>query len=219
VATEKGFEPAAAAHRDSAEAHHFVFENAETRTRFIASYDPQPLHPDPIFCSAIRKELPSIGKAFIGCFHLLPTPERLGKLAEELRAWKRTNPSLRLFLELGEFQSGEVRDALLPELSLFDTVGLNDAELSSFGMELDEFASHCGAVLFHTPEHSLLLPREKEDEGALAFAEKCASFRAKNGRCATLADLEGYETEFVENPVETVGLGDSFSCAYFLAAK
>ena len=219
VATEKGFAAADAVQNEKSEAHHFVFENEEARTRFIASYDPQPLHPDSLFCEKIRKELPTISKAFASGFHLLPTVGRMGKFLEEMRAWKEINPSLRLFCELGEFQKPEVRDAFLEEMRLFDMVGLNDTELSSFGVDLEEFSQKAASVLFHSQNGQEVLPIGKIDEEALQFSRKCASFRAANGRCATLSELEAYEAKFVENPAGTVGLGDTFSCAYFLACR
>ena len=219
VATETGFAAADTVQNEKSEAHHFVFESPEGRTRFIASYDPQPLHPDSLFCEKIREELPTISHAFVSGFHLLPTVGRMGKFLQELRAWKGINPSLRLFCELGEFQKPEVRDAFLEELHLFDMVGLNDAELSSFGLGLDDFSQKANAVLFHTQETQEVLPGEKLDGEALQFARKCASFRAENGRCATLPELEGYGAKFVEKPAGSVGLGDTFSCAYFLACR
>ena len=219
VATEKGFARADTVQNEKSEAHHFVFENAETRTRFIASYDPQPLHPDSLFCEKIRQELPTVSHAFVSGFHLLPTVGRLGKFIHEMRAWKEMNPSLRLFCELGEFQNPEVRDAMLEELRVFDMVGLNDTELSSFGVGLEEFSQKANGVLFHSQTEQEVLPAGKLDDEALSFARKCASFRAENGRCATLAELEAYGAKFVEKPVETVGLGDTLSCAYFLSSK
>jgi len=219
IATEAGFAPADSVQNEKSEAHHFVFESAEARTRFIASYDPQPLHPDSLFCEKIRDGLPSISHAFVSGFHLLPTVGRLGKFLQELRAWKEINPSLRLFCELGEFQKPEVRDAMQEELHLLDMVGLNDTELSSFGMGVEEFSQKANAVLFHSQNAQEVLPEEKLDGEALSFARKCAAFRAEFGRCATLPELEGYEAKFVENPAGTVGLGDTFSCAYFLACK
>ena len=81
------------------------------------------------------------------------------------------------------------------------------------------FASRANSVLFHASETQEVLPAGKLDEEAMQFARKCASFRAEHGRCGTLAELEGYEAKPVEKPVETVGLGDTLSCAYFLACK
>ena len=218
VADELGFAPADTVQTEKSEAHHFVFEHAETRTRFIASYDPQPLHPDSLFCEKIKAELPAISHALVSGFHLLPTVGRLGKFLEELRTWKEINPSLRLFCELGEFQKPEVRDAMLEELRVFDMVGLNDTELSSFGLGLDEFSQKANAVLFHSQTAQEVLPAEKGDAEALSFARKCAAFRAEFGRCATLPEIETCGEKFVEKPVETVGLGDTFSCAYFLSS-
>ena len=219
VATESGFARADTVQNEKSEAHHFVFENAETRTRFIASYDPQPLHPDSLFCEKIRAELPNASHAFVSGFHLLPTVGRLGKFIEELRAWKGINPSLRLFCEMGEFQKPEVRDAMLEELHLFGMVGINDTELSSFGVGLEEFSQKADAVLFHSQGAQEVLPEGMLDADALAFARKCAAFRAEFGRCASLPEIEQYGARFVDKPVETVGLGDTLSCAYFLASS
>jgi len=218
MATEMGFAPANTIQNEKSDAHHFVFENAETRTRFIASYDPQPLHPDSLFCEKIRIELPSISHAFVSGFHLLPTIGRMGKFLKELRTWKEITPSLRIFCELGEFQKPDVRDMFLEELHLFDMVGLNDTELSSFGVGLDEFAQKANSVLFHSQNAQEVLPKEKTGDAALSFARKCASFRAEHGRCATLSEIDIYGANFVEKPVETVGLGDTLSCAYFLSS-
>ena len=219
VAAEGGFAPADTVQNEKSEAHHFVFENAEARTRFIASYDPQPLHPDSLFCEKIRAELPTISHAFVSGFHLLPTAGRLGKFMGEMRAWKEINPSLRLFCEMGEFQKPEVRDAMLEELHLFGMVGLNDTELSSFGLGLDELSQKANAVLFHSQGAQEVLPAGKLDAEALAFARKCASFRAEFGRCATMPEIDQYAAKTVETPAGTVGLGDTLSCAYFLASK
>jgi ADP-dependent phosphofructokinase/glucokinase len=218
VATEAGFAPADAVQNEKSEAHHFVFESRETRTRFIASYDPQPLHPDSLFCEKIKAELPAVSHAFVSGFHLLPTVGRLGKFIGEMRAWKEISPSLRLFCELGEFQKAEVRDAFIDEMRLFDMVGLNDTELSSFGVGLEEFSQKANSVLFHSQGSQEVLPAGKKDENALSFARKCAAFRAEFGRCAKMPEIGGYQEKTVENPAGTVGLGDTLSCAYFLSS-
>jgi len=213
-----GFAPAASFSSEAPSAHHFVLEHPESRTRFIASYDPVPLHLDADFCAAVDAKLPLLQKAFICGLHLLQTPGRLQKFADEIARWKSINPSLEIFCEMGEFQKEEVREACRKGIfPLVDMVGLNGTELSSFGCSLEELASEAKSILFHTPEHSLVLPRGKERESALAFAEKCASFLAKNGRHGTLAEILAYEGGFVEEPVRTVGLGDAFSCAYFMS--
>ena len=61
-----------------------------------------------------------------------------------------------------------------------------------------------------------MLPNAKLDAAALEFARRCASFKAKNGRFASESDLTGFTPEFLESPSETIGLGDAFSCAYFM---
>jgi ADP-dependent phosphofructokinase/glucokinase len=217
LAGDNGFVPASGFSKRNAPAHHFVFEHPETRTRFIASHDPVPPHPEDNFIQNIGAQLPTIGKAFISGMHLVPSVHRLQKFADEISRWKEINPRLQTFFELGEFQKPEVREAARKLIfPLVDTIGLNDTELAAFGCELDELASEANSILFHTPEHSIVLPKEKENGAAISFAEKCASFLAAKGRHATEQEIGEYPGGFVDSPVRTVGLGDSFSCAYFL---
>jgi len=217
VASESGFVSAQGFSSQAASAHHFVFESPSAGTRFIASYDPVPLHLEDNFEHSIGKELQGIAKAFTGGFHLVKTPERLRKLISEMKRWKEINPKLQIFCELGEFQNPAVMEAARQELLPFaDMVGLNDTELSAFGVELEEIASETQALLFHTPSVQKVFPAPKLNSAALEFAKKYASFKARSGRFAQLKDLEGATAGFVESPAETVGLGDIFSCAYFL---
>ncbi|MFA4982670.1 MAG: ADP-dependent glucokinase/phosphofructokinase [Candidatus Micrarchaeia archaeon] len=220
LAGKDGFVPAGEFSSQAPSAHHFVFEDKESRTRFIASYDPLPMHLEENFQRAADSILPSASKAFVGGFHLLKTPDRLAKFTDEILRWKRISPGLCVFAELGEFQSEAVRDAVRERLfPIVDMIGLNDTELSSFGCDLSELAQEANTVLFHMPERQEVLPAGKLDREAMAFAEKCASFKAENGRCATLPELESHEARFLESPKWTVGLGDTFSCAYFMAAS
>jgi len=218
IASEKGFFPASSFTSNTKSAHHFVLENKETRIRFIAAYDPFPMHPEDNFCFNIIKELPGMAKAFLGGFHLIKTSSRVRKFAEVVRAWKEKNPTIKIFVELGEFQSPEVMDAVRKEvLPLASIVGLNDLELAQLGAEPEELASESGAaILLHTPEKQSVYPESSLNAAALEFAKRCASFKAKTGKFATEADLVGASSDLVSSPVETVGLGDTFSCAYFL---
>ena len=218
IADENGFVPATGHTSHIKSGHHFVLENKESRIRFIASYDPFPMHPEDNFCFNIGKELPGITKAFLGGFHLIKTPSRVGKFAEVVRTWKEKSPALTAFVELGEFESPEVMDAVRKEvLPLASIVGLNDLELAQMGAEPEELAGESGAtILLHTPEKQSVFPESKLNAAALEFAKRCASYKAATGKYATEADLVGASGEFVESPVETVGLGDTFSCAYFL---
>lgn len=190
------------------------------RTRFIASYDPFPMHLEDNFTYNITKELPSITKVFTGGFHLLKTPDRMRKFLSEMKRWKEAQPKLEFFCELGEFQSPEVMDAVRSELLPFmGTVGATDSELAQLGVEPDELASETGAtVLFHTPEKQQVFPESRLNAAALEFAKRCASYKARTGKAATEAEIAGASSEFVESPVQTVGLGDAFSCAYFMSA-
>ena len=217
AANEKGFAPATEFSSTVKNAHHFVLENAETGTRFIASYDPLPIHLEDNFCHNISKELPNISKAFLGGFHLIQTPLRLMKFVEEIKRWKEINPRLQIFVELGEFQNKEVMEKAKEELfPIVDMVGLNDTELAAFGVELEELGSHAKSLLYHTPDSHAVYPESELDEEALLFAKKCASYKAKFGKCASEKELDDFEAEFVETPAHTVGLGDTFSCAYFM---
>ncbi len=219
LASEKGFVSADGFPSQAKSAHHFVFENRGNNTRFIASYDPVPLHLDSDFCRHIDAVLPNVGHAFVGGFHLLQSTDRLGKFAEELARWKKINSKLRIFCELGDFQSKAVQEAVRERIfPLCDMVGLSDVELSSLGCPLEELAEEV-PLLFHAPGKQAALPREREDAAALSFARKCASFLAEKGRHGTLAEVEAHEGGFVERPAQIVGLGDAFSCAYFLASK
>jgi len=218
VAGEKGFVPAGQLSSSIKSAHHFVFENKESRTRFIASYDPFPMHLEDNFCFNIAKELPGVKKAFVGGLHLLKTPERVSKFAEEIRRWKQANPALRVFLELGDFSDKSVLKATEKELfPLIDILGLNEVELAQLSYDLEELPSAVPSVLFHSPREQFVLPVQKQDAAALEFAKRCASYKAKTGGFAKEADVIGASAEFVETPVQTVGLGDAFSCAYFMA--
>lgn len=216
--SEQGFSSASSTASSVKSAHHFVFENRETRTRFIASYDPFPLHPEDNFCRHIDAQLPSISKAFIGGLHLVKTPDRVRKFISEVKRWKGINPFLEIFFEMGEFQSREALGAVREELFPFvDMVGLTDSELSSLGCDLEELAPEVKSILFHSPEEQLVLPYTKLNGAALEFAKRCASYFAEKGKRASEQDLVGYESKFIEAPVRTVGLGDTFSCAYFMA--
>ncbi|MEM2137714.1 MAG: ADP-dependent glucokinase/phosphofructokinase [Candidatus Anstonellaceae archaeon] len=218
-AEESGFVPAASVSSTVKSAHHFVFENRENATRFIASYDPLPLHPEDNFCRHIDSKLAGISKAFVGGLHLVQRPDRMRKFLSEMKRWKEINPGLKIFLEMGQFQSQEVLDAARAEVLPFvDMVGLNDTELAQLGCELEELASEVQSLLFHSPGKQQVLPENKSSPAALEYARRCASFLAEKGAHATQQDLAGYESRSVEAPVRTIGLGDAFSCAYFMAA-
>lgn len=216
--SEKGFVSADNLNSNTASAHHFVFESIESNTRFIAGYDPFPIHLEDNFCFNITQQLSGMEKAFLGGFHLVKTPDRLRKLIAEIRRWKSLNPSMKLFAELGQFQSPEVMEAARSELFPFvDMVGLNENELAAFGCGLEELGQNSKAILFHSAAEQRVYPSSSLDAPALEFARKCASFKAEFGRFATLKELQGYGAKTIEEPVQTVGLGDTLSAAYFLA--
>lgn len=218
VAGEEGFAPAGECSSVVKSAHHFVFESKESRTRFIASYDPFPMHLEDNFCRHIEAKLPEISKAYVGGFHLLMRIERFNKFLEEIKRWKQINPKLRVFAELGEFQSKEVMELARKELfPIVDIIGLNDTELASLGVDFEELTAEAKAVLYHSPEQQRIFPDTALNAAALEFAKRCASHKAKTGKFATEADIVGFSADFIESPVGTVGLGDTFSSAYFMA--
>lgn len=218
VAGETGFVPANKFSPEAKPAHHFVFENAESRTRFIASFDPVPVRPEDSFCRAIDAELPGIKKAFVGGLHLAKSPDRARKLIAEVARWKQINPSLSVFLELGEFSSLAVLEAVRKEaFPLSDFVGLNEVELSQLGSQPEELAGEVLCVLLHTSDSQQVFPEDKKNEAALDFARRCASFLAAKGRFASAEEAAAFPPSPVVSPVRTVGLGDALSCAYFMA--
>ena len=218
VADEEGFVQSGEYSSVVKSAHHFVLEDRQSRTRFIASYDPFPQHLEDNFCRHIEAKLPGISKAYVGGLHLIQKKERFLKFPQELRRWKEINPNLQIFLELGEFQNKEVMELARTELFPFvDIVGLNDTELAALGVDFEELTSEAKAVLYHSPEQQRIFPDTSLNAAALEFARRCASYKAKTGKFATEADIMGFAAEFMETPVETVGLGDTFSSAYFMA--
>ncbi len=218
--SEKGFVSADKFNSNTPSAHHFVFESKGNNTRFIAGYDPFPIHLEDNFCFNITPELAGMEKAYLGGFHLVKTPDRLRKLIAEIQRWKSASPNLKLFAELGQFQSQDVMEAARSELfPLVDMVGLNENELAAFGCGLEELGQNAKAILFHSASEQQVSPDSALDAPALEFARKCASFKAEFGRCATLQELQNYGAKTLESPVQTVGLGDTLSAAYFLAMR
>lgn len=218
VACEKSFCPAGHATTQAASAHHFVFENSGANTRFICSFDPFPIHPEPDFCGAITMELPRMKKAFVGGMHLVKTIERARKLVDEIRRWKEVSPNMQVFFEMGEFQNQGTLDVVRKELfPVVDIVGLNEVELAALGCTPEELAEEAASILLHTHDMHGVYPKEKENPSALEFARKCAAFKAKTGKCGDISEVMASEAVFVENPAWTVGLGDALSCGYFMA--
>lgn len=213
VASKEGFLPCNRFQKTLRHSLHFVF--VHKRTRFIASFDPRPLAPEPNFCKNINAFLPSIQKAFIGGIHLVKSKSVLFKFASCLRKWKKLNPNLQIFLEMGEFSDIKMLHLAEKEiLPLADIIGLNEVEASQLSLSLKQLSSQ-STVLFHSPKKQFVLP--SADKDALLFARKCASFKAQTGKFATLQDLQKFSPTFVRQPRTVVGLGDIFSCAYFLS--
>jgi len=197
---------------------HFVFEDKKTTTRFIASFDPKPIFPDRVFSSFIKEKLPFISKAFIGGIHLLKSEKLVNLFEKEIKLWKKINPELKIFLELGHFQN----NLLIPKIKknifpLVNVIGLNDRELGLFRSSLKNISEEVEAVLFHSPKVQKVFPKEKENRQALILAKKAAYFRAKTSKFSALSDLRNIRTyHYIQKPKFTVGLGDVFSTTYFI---
>lgn len=221
LASKGGFVPAKEAELKEKDAHHFVFENRRKRTRFIASYDPAPLYLDRLFCRLIMEEACSVSHAFVGGFHLLESKAEVARFAREVERWKEQNPKMKVFCELGEFQSESARLAFSSVMGIFDMIGLNENELCLLAGEgaLGELALSAKSALYHTSSKQIVIPKGAEDREALLFARRCASFLARHGRHASLKEALQSPYSKVRFPARTVGLGDTLSCAYFLSSK
>ncbi|MCX8197936.1 MAG: ADP-dependent glucokinase/phosphofructokinase [Candidatus Micrarchaeota archaeon] len=218
VATKKGFERADRASASLPSSHHFIFQSKNSNSRFIASYDPLPLHVEEEFAAKITPLLPSIPKAFVGGFHLLFGRKPVLAFAKELQRWKEENPSMRIFCELGDFQSeAAMQETLKSIFPLADMVGMSDSELALFGCSIEELSREGNAILLHSPAKQEVFPPPKLNPAALDFARRCASFKARHAKFATLRQALASKPSFVARPKQAVGLGDSFSCAYFMA--
>jgi ADP-dependent phosphofructokinase/glucokinase len=203
---------------------HFIIECE--RERYIASYDPKKPVVDAEFGKAIGKEIKSINKAFVGGFHLFEEPSHVIEAANEIRRWKKLNPSLRIHLEMGESQRKDVLSATKKcVFPLVDSIGLNAVELRQLfnkkeGESLILLSKMVREILFHTEKRSIVIPSTKKADESLLFASFVASYRAAKGKLPTFDELIEFAGErrsfYVEKPVATVGLGDTFACAYFL---
>ncbi len=210
---------------------HYVFEYCNSLgmcNRIIASYEPQPMIPQ-AGLHLPKRLLRSLSHAFLGGFHLMKSKEEIMQSAKIIHAWKKQNPHLRIFVELGDFQKKEVLAAakkyVLPPA---DCEGMNEEELflltGRHGIDaIKKLPKGTGKILFHSPNFSFTLPKDEGDEQALLFARLVCSYRAKYGKNPSFSSLAKYAKTspslHIENPKFTVGLGDAFSCAYFLAAK
>jgi len=146
----------------------------------------------------------------------------VAKIAEFGGLLTRRAAVLLICRQNGIDTESEVRlsDAARQELLPFvDMAGLNDTELAAFGVELEDLAEEAQALLFHSPQQQKVLPESKLNAAALEFARRCAAYKARTGECATERDAAGASSDFVEMPNGTVGLGDAFSCAYFMCLR
>jgi len=198
---------------------HLVIEFG--KTRFIAAHDPHVAVVDWEFSKA-RYSSPLPLLAYLGGFHLFKSETDVAEAGREITEWKARNPGMRIHVELGEFQKKYVFEATRKVIfPLIDSIGVNEIELKQLRATPQSLLKEVPEVLFHTQKKSIALPSSEESKKALEFAAIVASYRAETGRPPTFDELEKYAATrssfFISKPKLTVGLGDTFSCAYFLA--
>jgi len=232
IAQGDSFRPASCFAEKKPQATHYIleFEKGDVfykkpiphSNRFIASFDPQELQVDPDFSRAIRSEIKSISKAFIGGFHLLREPESLAQFIREIESWKKQNPELKIHFESGEYINKDVmREAVSELFPLIDSIGMNKSEFKSFGLSLSSLSRKVPEIIVHEPRSIILKPDNKARRLAVRFGQLAASFRAKTGKLPSFKEIDDYAKTkgslFTAKPKSTVGLGDTFASAYFMA--
>lgn len=206
---------------------HFVFEYSARggkRNRIIAAHEEKNIIP-----SIVPKKMMGFSHIFLGGFHLLKSREDMLRAARMLMLLKKRNPNAKTFVETGEFLEKECvcafRNSILP---FADCVGLNEVELHQLTGKrgknaLDVLSKKVQKILYHAPSSAIAYPHEKNDAQAILFAKIVASYAAKYGKRGRLGELCAYaknaKSLHVKNPKYTVGLGDTFSCAYFLVSE
>lgn len=226
VADGSRFKEASRISRGGEDGIHFIIECRGNR--YIASYDPKKPTIDNGFRKAMGKEISSISKAFVGGFHLFGNPSQVMEAAKEMRKWKKANPSLRIHLEMGEFQRKDVLNATRKEVfPLIHSIGLNAIELRQLfnkpeRTSLIMLSRMVREVLFHTEKKAVVIPSTKKAKESLLFASIVASYRAAKGELPTFNELIAFagkrKSFHIKKPITTVGLGDTFACAYFLTS-
>ncbi len=180
--------------------------------RFIASRDSSgsELKVDGHFEQAVSEKIAGIDRMLVGGFHLLSPKflDRVDFISNIVSEWKKKNASLRVHLELGEFQDlGVLKKVLNVLLPVCDSVGLNELELRQCVKALDErprsdfldariLLSGVRNVVVHTRDYSFCLSKDKraqELRNALLFASLNACFRAFTGNFAGLSDLKNFD--------------------------
>lgn len=203
---------------------HFVFEHKThfgKASRLIAAYQRGSIVP-----KKVPAKMCGFSHIFIGGFHLLKSSGEVQRAAKFVSEMKRNNPHAKIFVEAGEFQGKlcipAFKKSMLP---LVDFLGVNEVELRQLaGGEGISAARKLDVekIIFHSPRGSFAYPAGKSDAIALLFAKLVASYAAKHGKRPSMQELEKYAVEarslHVKKPKYTVGLGDTFSCAYFLCA-
>jgi ADP-dependent phosphofructokinase/glucokinase len=205
---------------------HFVMEfgrgyrfkdvEAPAPNRLIASFNPPcaVLEIDDEFIRLAPRIIDTVSRAVISGFHN-PTigadfKKRIKNIRMQMEGLKKINPSLKIHVELGDFQHLQVLKEVTKEiLPMCDSVGFNENELEQIkkvarikGDEwkacdriCDEF---CGAV-FHRPQFSFFVTKEESCESPLMFGSLLAAYRAAKGGNASFKELEEFAKSIKAN--------------------
>ncbi|MEM2963145.1 MAG: ADP-dependent glucokinase/phosphofructokinase [Candidatus Anstonellales archaeon] len=206
---------------------HYILEycvRPDVRNRIIFSYDPCPI----ISSKSLHTGAQHFSHLFVGGFHLMSSAHEAMEACNFLKSLKAKNKKLKIFIELGDFQKKTVMEVIKKYAFPFAyCVGLNDEELFQLTYThgigaINKLPKSVVKILYHTPFTSFTFPKEQGDDLALLFARIVCSYKAKYGKNPTWTALFKYAQKAtslkISHPAITVGLGDTFSCAYFLAS-
>ncbi|NYZ76102.1 hypothetical protein H0N98_02520 [Candidatus Micrarchaeota archaeon] len=189
----------------------YKFQNAEAPApnRLIASFNPPcaVLEIDSEFRRLAPRIIDTVSRAAISGFHN-PTigadfKERIKNVSMHLKELKRLNHSLKMHVELGDFQHLQVLKEVTEEiLPMCDSVGFNENELEQIkkvtGIKGDEWRAcdricdeFCD-VVFHRPQFSFFVTEESSCESPLMFGSLLAAYRAAKGINASFKELEEF---------------------------
>jgi ADP-dependent phosphofructokinase/glucokinase len=186
----------------------YRFQNVEAPApnRLIASFNPPcaVLEIDSEFRKLAPRIIDTVNRAVISGFHN-PTigadfKERIKNVRMHIEELKMVNHSLRIHVELGDFQRLQVLEEVTREiLPMCDSVGFNENELEQVkevtGIKGDAWKAcdricdeFCSAV-FHRPQFSFFITKESSCESPLMFGSLLAAYRAAEGKNASFKEL------------------------------
>ncbi len=194
--------------------------------RLISTFDPanRGLRINKNFVKAVERRIHSFDFCIAGGFHLTDE-EGIKNGTRILRRWKKRNPGLLVYVELGNFQRISARSAFSELSEVADVVGMNEVELAevtgtdSISTGLTQLP--CGTIV-HTADFAVAKVAEEPVRWARALSFGCALAAA--GKPALMKKLDltqkklhlgGNNLVFVPalkvRPEVTVGSGDIFT--------